>query len=294
MENIEQRKEESIKTEDLNGWQKKIALFLTSQAVSLFGSAIVQYAIIWYITIKTGSGMMMTMASICGFLPQIFISIFAGVWADKHDKKSLIVIADSCIALSTLIIAICFLMEANSIWLLILALGIRSLGAGVQTPTVNSFIPVIVPEDKLMRVNGINTTIQSIMLIISPAVAGGVLGLMDIGKILFIDVITAVIGVVILVLAKLPYTKVIEEGEKLEYYKTIKEGLKYVTEHKFIRRFFGYYIILAMLLTPVAILTPLMVTRSFGEEVWRLTWNEIVFFVGSIIRRRNYLYMEWI
>ena len=71
-------------------WKKKAGLFLTSQAVSLFGSSLVQYAIIWYITLETQSGVMTTLATLCGFIPQVLISLFAGVWADKYNKKKLI------------------------------------------------------------------------------------------------------------------------------------------------------------------------------------------------------------
>lgn len=160
--------------EQYKNWKKNIILFLTSQSISLFGSSLVQYAIIWYITLTTKSGIMMTISTICGFLPQLLISFFGGVWADRYNKKYIIIIADVCIAISTLIVAIFFIAGIESIWMLFIALAIRSFGAGVQTPTVNAIIPNLAPQEKLMRVNGINTTIQSIMLILSPAAARSV------------------------------------------------------------------------------------------------------------------------
>lgn len=160
-----------INNEQLKKWKKNISLFLASQSVSLFGSSLVQYAIIWYITLTTQSGIMMTISTVCGFLPQLLISSFGGVWADRYNKKHIIVISDSAIAISTLIVAILFITGVESIWILFIALAIRSFGAGVQTPTVNAIVPNIVPQEKLMKVNGINTTIQSIILILSPAAA---------------------------------------------------------------------------------------------------------------------------
>jgi len=82
-------------------WKKNIILFLTSQAISYFGSALVQYAITWYITLKTQSGMMMTIAIICGFLPTFFLSPFAGVWSDRYRRKIPIILSDSTIAVAT-------------------------------------------------------------------------------------------------------------------------------------------------------------------------------------------------
>lgn len=237
----------------LKHWKKNIILFLTSQSISLFGSSLVQYAIIWYITITSKSGVMMTIATVCGFLPQLLISFFGGVWADKYNKKHIIAISDSCIALSTLIVALFFVAGIESVWILFIALAIRSFGAGVQTPTVNAIIPNLVPEDKLMRVNGVNTTIQSVMLILSPAAAGVLMPLLPIGYILFVDVITAVIGVGIMVLGvKYQHTpEKKEEGEGEGYFTSIKQGLTYVKNHKFIRRFLGYYAILSILIVPI-------------------------------------------
>ena len=280
---MEQNIEKTGTEENFKNWRKNIVLFLTSQSISLFGSSLVQYAIIWYITLTTKSGVMMTISTICGFLPQLLISFFGGVWADRYNKKYIIAIADSAIAVSTLMVALFFICGIESIWMLFIALAIRSFGAGVQTPTVNAIVPNLVPQDKLMRVNGINTTIQSIMLILSPAAAGAIMPIMPIGYILFIDVITALIGVSIFVVGvKYKHIKKEETIEKGQF-KSIIEGIKYVRNHQFIKRFLWYYIVLSVLIAPIGILTPLMVTRTFGDEAWRLTLNEIIFFIGSIV-----------
>lgn len=264
-------------------WKKDIILFLTSQSISLFGSSLVQYAIIWYITLTTKSGMMMTISTICGFLPQLLISFFSGVWADRYNKKYIIAIADSCIAVATLIVGIFFIAGIENIWILFGVLAIRSLGSGVQTPTVNAIVPDLAPQEKLMRVNGINSTIQSIMLILSPAAAGALMQIIPIGYILFIDVITAIIGVGIFTVG-VKYNHIKNEKSlKTGYFESIIDGIKYVKNHKFIKKFLIYYAVISVLIAPIGILTPLMVTRTFGDDAWRLTLNEIVFFIGSIL-----------
>lgn len=264
-----------------NNWKKQVSLFLTSQAISLFGSSLVQYAIIWYITLQTQSGVMTTIATLCGFIPQVLISLFAGVWADRYNKKLLIILADGAIALSTLIIAVMFLLGFDAMWLLFLVLAIRSFGSGIQTPTTTSFIPEIAPENSLMRINGVNTTIQSIMLILSPAASGALLANVNLEYIFFIDVITAIIGISILAFVKVE-KKRRAEG-KVEYLASIKEGVLYTKNHKLVSRMFIYLVLSNILVAPLAIMTPLMVTRSFGAEPWYLTLNEVVFFIGNII-----------
>ena len=103
-------------------WKKPITRFLTAQTISLFGSSLVQYAIVWYITLTTSSGKMLTISTLCGFLPQILISLFAGVWIDRYDRKTMIMLSDSAIAVSTLLLAIAFLSGHKSVWLLFAAL----------------------------------------------------------------------------------------------------------------------------------------------------------------------------
>lgn len=264
-----------------SNWKRKVGLFLSSQAISLFGSSLVQFSIIWYITMETQSGTMTTIATLCGFIPQVLISLFAGVWADKYNKKMLIILADSFIACATLVIAILFFMGYHSIWLLFIVLMIRSFGGGIQSPAVSAFIPELVPEHQLMRVNGINTTIQSIMLILSPAAGGALMANVELEYIFFIDVLTAVIGVLILLFVKYDYKK--KENAKVDYFASIKEGISYTRNHKFISRLLVYMMIFNVLMAPMAILTPLMVTRTFGADPLYLTLNEIVFFVGNIL-----------
>lgn len=264
-----------------NNWKQKTGLFLSSQAISLFGSSLVQYAIIWYITLQTQSGVMTTLATLCGFIPQVLISLFAGVWADKYNKKMLIMLSDGAIACATLIIAVLFLSGLNSMWLLFLVLVIRSFGSGIQTPTTTSFIPEIVPENKLMRVNGLNSTIQSIMLILSPAASGALLSNVALEYIFFVDVITAVIGISVFSFVKVEPRK--KKEEKVDYFGSIKEGILYTKNHKLVSRLMIYLVLSNILIAPLAILTPLMVTRSFGADPWFLTLNEMVFFVGNIL-----------
>ena len=188
---------ESVRT-NAGQLERNVTLFLASQAISLFGSALVQLAITWYITLTTQSGSMMTISIVCGFLPTLFVSPFAGVWADRFDRKLLIVVADSLIALCTLILAILFFMGYDSVWLLFVASAIRSLGAGIQMPAVGAFLPQFVPQEMLTKVNAINGTIQSTMTLLSPMLSAALLTVASIEAIFFVDVVTAALAVTIL------------------------------------------------------------------------------------------------
>jgi len=188
-------------------WKRNTILFLASQTTSMFGTMLVQYAIMWHIVLKTGSGAMMTLYVVAGVLPTFFTSLFGGVWADRYNKKHLINIADGSIAFVSLLIAITLFAGYDSIPLLLVAAAVRALGQGVQGPAVNSLIPLIVPQEHLLRVNGINASIQSGIFLLSPAASAALMTFAPLYAIFFIDVITASIAIYILYfLVKVPVT----------------------------------------------------------------------------------------
>ena len=145
-------------------WKKKIILFLVSQSITLFGSQIVQMAIVWYVTLSTSSGAWVAVFSICSYLPQFLISFVGGVWADRYSRKMLIICADAGIAMITL--GMFFLMpsipqDGSLLKMLLIMSVLRSIGAGIQSPAVNAVIPQLVSREYLMKCNGINAAMQS-------------------------------------------------------------------------------------------------------------------------------------
>lgn len=264
-------------------WKKQIILFLSGQTVSLFGSSLVQFAIVWHITLTTSSGLMMTISTLCGFLPQLLISMFAGVWADRYSRKVLIMVADGVIAFSTLILAVLFLMGYQELWLLFVISGIRSLGAGVQTPAVNAMIPQIVPTEKLMRVNGINGSIQSMTMVLSPAISGALLSSAGIVSTFFVDIITAAAAIGIMFTLRVKRIEREAVPTEKGHFRELKEGILYAWRHPFLKALLVVYALFMFFVTPAALITPLLVTRTFGDEVWRLTLNEMLFSIGSIV-----------
>ncbi|MDF1480020.1 MFS transporter [Leifsonia sp. H3M29-4] len=261
-------------------WKRDVVVFLSGQTVSLFGSMLVQYAIMWHLTLTTKSGVVLALAAVFGFLPQAIVSIFGGVWADRVNRKMLIIIADATIAASTLVLALLMLSGVDALWLIFLTLAIRSTGAGIQMPAVSALIPQITPTEHLMRVNGVLGSIQSAMALIAPAVAGILYASLSIVSIFFVDVVTAVIGIGLIATLAIP---TIVRAEKTGYFTDLVEGVRYVAHHAFVRWLLVLFGIVFLLAVAPSYLTPLMVARSFGDEVWKLTVLELSFSVGMVI-----------
>lgn len=280
---------------DFSNWKRRVAVFIIAQTITLFGSAIVGFAVVWYITLKTSSGTLMTISVMCNFLPQILISLFAGVFADRYNRKLLIMGSDLFIAAVTLLLAILMAFDHTSWWLIFSVCSLRSMGAGIQTPSVNAILPQLVPSAQLMRVTGINTTINSISMLAAPAVGGIVLGIWNLQGALFFDVITAIIGTSVLLFLKIPhhkklsYTSLPRDNDPVELdeepgiLQDLKAGLVYASNHKLLRKLLFFYALFFFLVTPVAFLSPILVERTFGPEVWMLTANEIAWSFGCVI-----------
>ena len=214
-------------------------------------------------------------------MPTLLLSPFAGVWADRYNRKMLIVLSDAGIAVSTLVLAIFFLLGYDAIWLLFVISAIRALGTAIQTPTVSAFLPQIVPEDKLIRVNGTFQSIQSIIMLVCPMLAGALLTVASIEAIFFIDVFTALLAILILLLfLHVPVHAKALEKKPVTYLSDMREGLAYIRNRGFVRKLFLFCAVYLFLITPASFLTPLQTARSFGSEVWRLTAIEIAFSVG--------------
>lgn len=267
--------------QDDNYSLKKVILFLTSQNLSLFGSSVVSFSIIWYITLETSSGKWVMAFTICSLLPQVLISLWAGVWADRYNRKYLIMLADIFIALATFGLAIAFWAGYERLELLLVVSLIRSLGAGIQTPAVSALYPQIVPIDKLTKIQGINQTLNSVLMLLSPAVGGLVLGTVGISWAFMLDVITATLAVI--VLSFISIEKVARSAENTSVLTELRQGIEYTLNHKLLRLVLICFGVSFFLITPAAVLTPLFVERTFGSEVWRLTANEMVWTIGSFV-----------
>jgi DHA3 family macrolide efflux protein-like MFS transporter len=267
-------------------WKRNVLFFLSGQAITLFGSMLVQYAIMWHITLATRSGTVMTLYIAVGILPIFFMSPFGGVWSDRCNRKKLINLADGGIALATLAVAAVYMCGYESIGLLLVCAAVRALGQGIQMPAVGAFVPQITPPEHLTKVNGIHSGIQSFIQIVSPMASGALLTFMPFQTVFFIDVFTAAAGISILYFfVKTPGRQALAGTNPSagSYFHDLGEGFRYVWSQKYIRQLMLITVVLYLMVSPTAFLTSLQVVRNFGPEVWRLTAIEIAFSAGMML-----------
>ena len=262
--------------------KKKTMIFLTSQAVTLFGSTLVQMAIVWYVTLNTGEGAWIAAFTVASYLPQFLISFLGGVWADRYNKKALIIGADAGIAVITLAMWLClpYLGDEHLMLPLLLVMSaLRSVGAGIQTPAVNAVLPQLVAQEDLMRYNGINATMQSVVQFAAPAAAGALLSFSTLSSVLLIDVLTAGVGIGIFSFVAVPGQS---PSEKASAFADMKLGTRYVLSDKLLRTLLVTYGLFIFFSVPAGFLAQLFVSRTFGETYWYLTAVEVVGFLGMM------------
>ena len=264
-------------------WRRRTLAFLISQCITLFGSTLVQMAIVWYVTFQTSSGAWVAAFTVCSYLPQFLISFIAGVWADRHSRKRMILCADSAIALVTLVMALAIPYIQDEPGLLggLLAMSVlRSFGAGIQTPAVNAIIPQLVPEDQLMRYNGINATMQSVVQFAAPAAAGAILTFSTLRSTLMIDILTAALSVWLFALVAVPKQEKLRE--KASVLADMKLGVRYAFSDGMIGRLLAVYGLFIFLCVPAGFLAQLLVSRVYGDTYWYLSAVELTGFFGMM------------
>lgn len=248
---------------------------------------------------------------ICSFVPQMLVSFVSGTWADRYSKKALIIAADGSIALVTLALALIMPFVKSDRMLLALILiisALRSLGTGIQTPAVNAVIPLLVPKESLMRFNGINAAVQSVVQFTAPAAAGAVLSFSSLHAALLIDVVTAAIGIGIFVFIRLPrqsaglhdsgsadmpvsYSAAAADTERADSTSPVfrsacedmKQGVRYAKTNSFTGILLLSYGVFIFLSCPVGFQCALYTSRTFGNTYWYLTAVEIVGFAGMAL-----------
>ncbi len=145
-----------------SSWKRQFFTIYAGQAFSIVGSAAVQFSIIWWLTEKTGSGVVLTLSTIFAFLPNIFLGAFAGVLIDRYNRKLVMIAADALTAVSSALIGIAFWkLGSPPLWMIYAALMLRGLGGVFHGPAMQAAIPMLVPGEMLTKAGGWGNLIVS-------------------------------------------------------------------------------------------------------------------------------------
>ena len=243
-------------------------LFWSGQLVSLLGSSVTSFVIIWWITLETESAMYLALASLVGFAPMIILTPFAGVFVDRWDRKKLIGVADFLQALVTILLIFLFSRSIVSVWYVLAVLALKGVFQAFHGPAVSAIVPVMVPEDKLSRVNGISFLLSGVVNLLGPIIAATLLEFWRIDQILWIDAATFIVAVIPLLMINIPSVRQNEDGtrDNLSFREEFGEGLAFIKKARGFLTLLTLATALNFLLTPLSTQIPYFVKFDhFGE-----------------------------
>jgi len=272
---------------NLAHWKKFFFTIWSGQAVSLFGSSLVSFALVWHMTVTTGSAIVLTTATIVTYLPSILITPFLGVVVDRWNRRLVMILADGLTALFTLLLTLLFLGGVVEIWHIYILLFVRSVTSDLHYVAMRSATALMVPEKDLTRVAGYNRSLQGLMNIAGPPIGALFLAIMPISSVLFIDVFTALAAILPLLIILIPEPdkqKSLEEaGTKITVLQDFLAGFRYVLSWKGLMAMTVISLLTNFLAMPVISLTPLLITEHFKGGAMELGWIESAIGIGVIL-----------
>ena len=264
-------------------WKFKFYTIWAGQAVSLITSAILQMAIIFYLTEKTGSAMVLSMASLLGFLPYAVFGPAIGVLVDRHDRKKIMIGADLIIAAAGAVLAIVALYTELSVWMVMVVLFIRSIGTAFHSPALNAVTPLLVPEEQLTKCAGYSQSVQSISYIISPAAAALLYSVWKLNAIIAIDILGAMIASITVAIVSIPKLGDQVQSLKPNFLREMKEGIVALRQNKGLFALLLLGTLYTFVYMPINALFPLISMEYFNGTPVHISITEIAFASGMLV-----------
>lgn len=266
-------------------WIAPFFTIWTGQAVSLMGSALVQFGLVWWVTSTTRSATVLATATLIAVLPQIVLGPIAGALVDRWNRRVVMIAADGLTALATLGLAALFALGVQQVWHIYVIVLIRATSQAFQFPAMQASTTLMVPQEHLSRVAGLNQMLEGVLSIVPPPMGALLLGVLPLQGILMIDVVTAVLGITPLLFIPVPQPqqREIEGVDRPSLRRALLEGWRYM------RAWPGLLILMSMaaainfLLNPASSLIPILITQHFKGDASQLAWIESILGSGTVI-----------
>ncbi|NLO86066.1 MAG: MFS transporter [Clostridiales bacterium] len=264
-------------------WKKQFITLWIGQAVSVFTSSVVQMSLVWYIAGISESAAMLTIATFIGFVPRAIISAVGGVYIDRYHKKTIMLLADGFIALVSLLLVIAGEHMAIPMWMILLILFFRSIGAAFHEPSLQASTPLIVPKQQLTQYAGYAQGFQSMSDLLSPAVAAAVYAIFPIHRIMIIDIFGAAFAAVMLAFVVIPRVKRTSEAQSPHFWAEFKAGFVALKSTQGMTMLMVICALYSVIYSPIGTLFPLVSMSHFGAGVNGSAIVETVFAVGTLV-----------
>lgn len=281
----------------MDNWKRVFAIIWTGQFLSILTSSIVNFAIVLWLSLETGSAEVLAFATMAALLPQSVLGLFTGIFIDRWKRKRVMIMADSFIAFCTLILAVLFYFDLAKISHIYVLLALRSVGSAFHMPAMQASVPLLAPKSELMRIAGINQVIQSVCNIAGPALAGLFITMMKMTNILLLDVAGAAFACLSLCFVFIPDPSHEERNSELHLWREAKEAIMEVRNQYGLSWLFLLSILATFVIMPVSVLFPLMtlnhfVGNAFQVSLVEVSWGGGALLAGALLGLKKYRWNE--
>jgi len=267
----------------IENWKKNFITIWTGQAFSQFSSSVLQFAIVWYLTDKTSSAIVLSVAMLVGFLPQGIFGPVIGVFIDRYDRKKIMMISDLLISAASFTMVIAGGMGVLSTELIMVVLLVRSIGSAFHNPCLQAVTPQIVPMNQLTRCSGYSQALESVTQILSPVIAAVLYQSWSLSGIIFLDVIGALIAVFTLGITVIPKLERNEGSGKIHVWRETREGFRILQTKRGMLGLVLIGSIYTFAMMPISALFPLMSMSYFNGTSTSASVVEVIFSIGMLI-----------
>lgn len=281
----------------MDNWKRVFAIIWTGQFLSILTSSIVNFAIVLWLSLETGSAEVLAFATMAALLPQSVLGLFTGIFIDRWKRKRVMIMADSFIAFCTLILAVLFYFDLAKISHIYVLLPLRSVGSAFHMPAMQASVPLLAPKSELMRIAGINQVIQSVCNIAGPALAGLFITMMKMTNILLLDVAGAAFACLSLCFVFIPDPSHEERNSELHLWREAKEAIMEVRNQYGLSWLFLLSILATFVIMPVSVLFPLMTLNHFAGNAFQVSlvevsWGGGALLAGALLGLKKYRWNE--
>ncbi len=266
-------------------WQRPFFTLWTVQALSLLGSQLVQFALIWYLTAETGSATVLALASLVGLGPQVFLGPFIGALVDRWNRRIVMMVADGLVALATVVLAVLFALGVVQIWQIFVLIFVRNLAGTFHWPAMTASTSLMVPKEQLTRIQGLNQLLQGGLTIVAAPLGALLLSVLPMQGVLSIDIITAAIAILPLLVIAIPQPKAQPagpDGQRTSVWADFKAGLRYTADWPGLMILMVCATLINLVLSTAFTLIPILVTKHFGGGAMQLGIIESASGVGML------------
>ena len=262
-------------------WKRAFYTITAGQTVSLVGSSAVQFALIWWLSAETDSPMMLALAGLLAFLPQMVLGPFAGVWIDRWRRKTVVLAADLFQGTVAAAFAVWFFAGTPPYWAACVVLGVRAVGGVFHTPAIQALVPLLVPGEQLLRANSVSQFLQSGAFLLGPVLGAALYSALPMGWVLMTDLLgaAAACGTVACVAVREPAAV----RRRPAFGRELREGLETLRADRQLLAVLLCSGAAMVFYMPLSSYYPLMSSGYFAVSSWHGSLVELLYALGMML-----------